>query len=372
MKYEQLLELLENLGGWPVLNKNWNGAEWTWEESLLLLHRFVDMDEKTKIFRAKRSVREDKKSFDNFNEPTSGVEESTKENYFEYMYSVAMLLGAPNNNATHFELQDALELGIALNKLMTKKFSKKSFLNATEYASAKVELQLLRWLELFDKSKITFGDSNWVNFNFTAQDNMRRLSKYLPKKTFANYVLWRVIDFSIQFLDNDIQEKILKLYRQSYGVFDKEQRWKLCTRMTNTYAELASGSLYIQEHFSNESRSSATEMANDIIKEFRRTIKGSSWMDEATQKDALKVVSNLTLFMGYDEKLLNIAEVEEYYCAHNERFYDSFYKLGLQLAVHKADKAFKHIYLREEDWTEYARPTSSRARYNKNDNTICE
>lgn len=370
-----MLKLLERLGGWPVLTENWDEANWSWEKSLLLLHRFAGVGEKTNIFRNGTSdgITEIEEAFDNILEGEIKADESSFDKYFEYMYEVAVLLGATADQKTKDELQDALELGVALNQLTKlKKFSKRSAVKRKEVEGLRVELELLNWMELFDKSKITFDDSTLVDFSVNVFDNWKRLKKIFPKRTFANYVLWRVIDFSVQFLDDAIQEKIFKLYRQTYGVLDKEQRWKLCTRMTNIYADLASGSLYIREHFPNVSRAAATDMANNIILEFRRTIKDSSWMDEATQDEALKVVDDLTVHMGYDERLLDTKHVEDYYGKQYKSFHDSFFYLAVQLAVFKADKAFKHKYRSDPDWTEFAKPTTNRARYNKNDNSVCK
>lgn len=358
-----------------MLTENWDEGNWSWEKSLVLLHRFVGVGEKTNIFRNGTSdgLTETEDDFDNILEDERRTEESSFDKYFEYMYEVAVLLGAPDNQKTKDELQDALELGVALNQLTKlKKFSKRSALKLKEVKELRVELELLNWMELFDKSKITFEDNTFVNFSVNVHDNWKRLKKIFPTRTFANYVLWRVIDFSVQFLGDEIQEKIFKLYRQTYGVLDKEQRWKLCTRMTNIYADLASGSLYVREHFPNVSRAAATEMANNIILEFRRTIKDSSWMDELTQDEALKVVDDLKVYMGYDERLLDTKQVEDYYGKQYKSFHDSFFYLAVQLAVFKADKAFKHKYRNEPDWTEFAKPTTSRARYNKNDNSVCK
>jgi predicted metalloendopeptidase len=252
-----------------------------------------------------------------------------------------------------------------------KKFNKRSKLSSDEQKKFKLELDLLNWMEIFDPFKLKSVESFVISNRISVQDNLKKLHQSFSKRDFANYILWRVVDFSIQFLGDEIQGKILKLYRQTFGVLDKEQRWKLCTRMTNIYAELASGSLYIQEYFPEESRAKATEMANEIIEEFKRTIKDSEWMETETKEKALETVNNLKMFMGYDEKLLDIREVEKYYGKPYRDFSSSFYYLGLQLNVQTADKAFKHKYRKEPDWTEYAKPTTSRARYNKNDNSVC-
>lgn len=294
------------------------------------------------------------------------------EKYLDYMFDVAVLLGAEKCEQTQNELLNALELGVALNQLTNvRKFKTRSALRPEEHKDLQIELDVLNWVEIFDPFKIKSVDSNLVRYDISVQDNLKQLKKTFTKRDFANYALWRIIDFSIQFLNDEIQDKIFKLYRQTYGVIDKEQRWKLCTRMTNIYAELASGSLYIREYFPKQSRLAATEMAEKIVAEFKMAIQASDWMENNIKSEALKTVDNLKIFMGYDKKLLDIQAVEDYYGKQDQDFPESFYYLGLQFNVHKADKAFKHKYRNETDWTEYAKPTTSRARYNRNDNSVC-
>lgn len=358
--------------------KQWSEKEWNWEKSLLLLHRFVGVGNRTNIFRGNVSdgVVEGDDVIDNAlggNGEDEELNDETQFNtYFEYMTEVAVVLGAPNSNATGGDLFDALELGIALNQLLdVKNFKSSSRLKPEEYRELQMELELLHWMEIFHPFQLRTVKSDLVNRKISVQDNLKRLKMTNKPRVFANYILWRIVDFSIQFHGDEIQEKVLKLYRQSYGVLDKEQRWKLCTRMTNRYAELASGSLYIRQHFPKEAREAAINLTKDIVGAFKRTIKASDWMDQETQKQALDVVNNLSIYMGYDEKLLDIQEVVKYYGESYRNFDDSFFFLGLQLNVHKADKAFKHKFRQEPDWTEYAKPTGSRARYSRNDNSIC-
>lgn len=359
-----------------MLNPNWNENDWTWEKSLLLLHRFVGVGEKTNIFRHDIP--------DELNEEVDNIQGISGSNnhdnqsklldqYPAYMLEVALSLGAPNTSETKLMLDQALDLGLALNQLLTgSKFKKRSQLKKDEVEPLKLELSLLKWMEDFDRFKLKTDEStNLINRNENVWDNLKNLKKLFPKRAFANYILWRVIDFATQFLDDEAQDKVIKLYRQSFGVLDKEQRWKLCTRMTNKYAALASGSLYIREYFPNASRFAAIEMAEMTIEEFKRTIKVSDWMDEIRKEEALKTVEDLKVFMGYDERLLDIQEVENYYGQPYVDWTGSFLYLGLQLNVRQADKAFKHRNKIEYDWTVYARPTSDKASYDKKENSIC-
>lgn len=377
LENKQLLYLLEQLGGWPVLERNWDESKWTWERSLLLLHRFVGVGEKTNIYRKGIPDGLEDEVDDGIQGITSDASQDDENElvtkYPPYMYEVAILLGAPDSDATKRELNEALQLGLALNSLLYgKRFKRTSKLKNAEVKELSLQLDLLRWMEMFDDFQLASAPSSIVDTSKSVYDNLKNLNEKFSKRAFANFILWRFIDFSTRFLANNLLDKTFNFQQQTFGVVDKEQRWKLCTRMTNTYAALASGSLYIREYFPEKSRIAAIAMVNQIIEEFKRTIKESPWMDDATKNGALNEVGGLNVFIGYDERLLDISKVERYYGKPAKDFSDSFFNLALQLNVHKTDKAFNHRYRNITDWTEYARPTTSKASYNKKDNSICK
>lgn len=314
--------MLDRFGGWPLVTKSWKEEDWSWEKMLLKLHRFVGVGNNKNIFRKDIPDGLDDDNDDehniqritNENDNNNDNESTLLEKYPEYMLEMALLLGADDSNQTRVEIDDAFQLGLALNELLTgTNFERKSSLKKNEERKLHAELNLLGWTEIFDRFKLKAAKSSLVNYGNHALDNLKNLKEKFKPRDFANYLLWRIVDFSTQFLYDDAQEKNLNLNRQTYGVLDKEQRWKLCTRMTEKYASLASGSMYIREFFPKESRAAAIKMAKMIIEDFKKTIDSSDWMDENTQKGALETVKNLTVQMGYDEKLLNIEEVEKYY-----------------------------------------------------------
>lgn len=369
--------MLNALGGWPILMSNWHEQNWSWEKFILNLRRFVGIGDGKNIFRDDISDGLD----DDFEGQTQGItgkyedEEETalEHEYPIYMYRTAIALGAQNSSTLQNELNEALELGKALNQLLNgRNFNNRSRLRAPEQRELKLEIDFLGWLELFDRFKLKSVKSAIIDYTKSVYDNLQDLKVRFSKRTFANYIIWRIVDFTTQFLDDDTLESNLKLFKATYGVIDREQRWKLCTRMTRKYAELASGSMYINDYFPKESRDVAVVMVQNIIDEFRHTIMSSEWMDEKTKNGALNIVNSLKVFIGYDELLLDVKEVEKYYHGIGKDLSSEFLYLAMQLNVQQTDKSFKHKFRNVKDWTVYARPTTSKASYNRKDNSICE
>lgn len=364
-----ILDVLEVMGGWPILKgAAWNENTFSWEKSILNLREFVGY--KKNLFRAdvmEEDVSENEIDSDSFENIAANDLVTIESKYIEYMLQVAVALGAEDTEETKNELTDAMQLGLAFNELsIDRRFKKKTSLKKQGLTTQR---RMIIWLKHFDKFKFIKAPSNMVNYDLSVIDNIDLLLKKVSNRTIANYVLWRVVDLAVNFLGDEL-DGASKYLRDTYGVIDKEQRWKTCTRMTNTFAQLATGSLYIKDFFSEESRIAATKMVEDIKNEFEETIKNSKWMDEKTKALALKNIANMKSYIGYDEQLLNITKVEKYYVESNKKFTDTFFHLALQLNVLTTDKMYRQDVFKDIDWTKYAKPTSFGASYNKKDNTI--
>lgn len=108
-----------------------------------------------------------------------------------FMYQIATALGAPSTMATQNELNEALELGKALNQLLNgRKFKRTSRVRAEEQRELKIELDCLRWMEVFDRFKLRSVESPIVDYNKSVYDNLKDLKQRYSKKTFANYIIW--------------------------------------------------------------------------------------------------------------------------------------------------------------------------------------
>lgn len=63
-------------------------------------------------------------------------------------------------------------------------------------------------------------------------EELEQLLKSTPKRTLANYFMWRTVKYSSDFLTDALQQKITAYESVVTGVKSKMQRWKLCTKAT--------------------------------------------------------------------------------------------------------------------------------------------
>ena len=72
-------------------------------------------------------------------------------------------------------------------------------------------------------------------------ESLGQLLQDTPKRTIANYMMWRVVDFSSFFLTEEFRERQLLYSTAVTGGLELESRWKECTDITSGNMEITSG-----------------------------------------------------------------------------------------------------------------------------------
>lgn len=64
-------------------------------------------------------------------------------------------------------------------------------------------------------------------------ENLGKLLSTTPKKTIANYMMWRITSFSLFFLTEDLRKRQLQYSTALSGKQEQEPRWKECIDITS-------------------------------------------------------------------------------------------------------------------------------------------
>lgn len=62
------------------------------------------------------------------------------------------------------------------------------------------------------------------------------------------------------------------------------------------------GQLYIERHFSKETKEKAEEMCDMLVEAFRDRVKNLDWMSESSKEEALRKLDNLQILVGYPDE----------------------------------------------------------------------
>ena len=74
------------------------------------------------------------------------------------------------------------------------------------------------------------------------------------------------------------------------GQQQKSPRWKKCTEYITTDLELASGALYVDEHFAVTDKQEVVEMVKNLRDSFLEMLNRIDWMDNQTKTTAIEKV----------------------------------------------------------------------------------
>jgi neprilysin len=201
--------------------------------------------------------------------------------------------------------------------------------------------------------------------------DLEQILKDTPKRTMANYVMWRITGFSSFFLTEKLRKRQLQYSTAISGKQEQEPRWKECVDITTGSLPISVGALYIRKHFREDSKKAALEMVQNIEVEFEEILKTVDWMDAKTREQALDKVKSMATHIGYPDELMNNKKLEEYYEGlkiDSTNYLESI----LRLNRFGTNKVFLKLRqpVNKTDWITHSKPAVVNAFYSPIENSI--
>ena len=112
--------------------------------------------------------------------------------------------------------------------------------------------------------------------NVQAPSYFKELEKVInktPKRTQANYAMWRAVHDSINYLPYGIRNRQMQYYTVLSGQTVRKPRWQECLDFTSGSLGLNVGALYVRKFFTKEAKKNVLDMVADIHKEFKEILK---------------------------------------------------------------------------------------------------
>lgn len=274
-----LFEILDTLGGWPILAGNsWNtNSSWSWVNSVKKLRMLgyptdYFFDVSVKVDSKKTSRRFIYIDRPNLSIKSKHLAEGTPEArvYLNYTIDMTLLLAAAEAFDRR-EVRDSVIFELALARIALPKDERQD--PTSLYTSMSVnELQskyrYVDWLEYF---KVLFTDTGIVvdeneivivrNPRF--MEKLGELLAITSNRTLANYIMRRVINFSASFLPENLQE--LQIHYRAI-LCDKQEQEYRCLDMTTKSLPDIDGSLYIRKHLDDIIRFSSLLLTENLLK----------------------------------------------------------------------------------------------------------
>ncbi|XP_031633689.1 neprilysin-2-like [Contarinia nasturtii] len=374
-----VLDITDKLGGWPVLKGDeWDTqSEWNWTWAIKEFRKVgfsTDyifslslLDDSPIILGVSQAALGLSRTY-----LSKGFDNKLVKEYYDYMVDLAVIYGAHRGQAER-ELKESLEFQI---KLANISLSSDDQINNTYLYKPLREIQPLypyiQWVEYInallpppwstDENLYLYVDGPYYF------EKLGQLLQETPNRTIANYMMFRVTEFSSFFLTNKLRSR-QSVYRTNvYGAQEQWPRWKECTAITRQYFPVAVGALYLQKYFRQDTKL-VLEMVDRIRKELELILNDASWMDNDTRQSAIKKLKAMSTYVGYTEEIMNISKIEKYYgnLDTDENDYLASY-LNMEIFI---DEKFQYLKpLNETIWIEHASETDVNAFYFTYENSI--
>ncbi|KAG1662547.1 Neprilysin-1 [Nymphon striatum] len=322
-KEQPLLDLLNKLGGWPVISQKWSEKDFNLVilmAKLRLFNNDILISEGIGPDKRNSSINVIQIDQSRLGMPVPDYFLSKGRHYkayLQYMVETAMLLGTPKKKA-EFEMTEVAEFETQLANITVKD----EFRRDINKIYRKISIRQLRkevpeidWLTYFKIliPNLVGDQEEVVTFAMTYFKKFGKLVAKTKPRVLANYLMWRFV-FNRNFnLDKRFQEIQMKYYKVLYGSLNPPARWMKCTSYVNQNLGMAVGASFVKKYFSDESKEMALEMISEISESFTELLKNASWMDKGAKSLAMEKVEKITRNIGFPNFILNNTALDNYY-----------------------------------------------------------
>lgn len=247
--------------------------------------------------------------------------------------------------------------------------------NPLTLAEAQLKFGWFDWVKYLNEllpSHLSVTNNETVIFNsLTYFDDFGRLLETTSNRTIANYLFWRLTEYSAYYLNTEIRKRQLAYNTVTIGKKELSPRWKECISLTNNKLSTSVGAMYIRKYFRSDAKQMASTMVDQIRQEFKEVLRQNEWMDKRTKIAAGDKVDKITTHIGYPDELHDDKKLEDY---HKTLTVDSNNYFASVLNVNKFYMNYEFDTLRKPvnktDWIQHSSPTFINAYYSFEENSI--
>ncbi|CRK97828.1 CLUMA_CG011204, isoform A [Clunio marinus] len=378
-------------GNWPVTVQNWDESSWTWENAIAMASSFgyspsyifsfsISTDNKEST---KRIIRIDQTSLGLAREYLiEGRTEPFVQAYHDYQIDLAMMMGA-TREAAETQMADALDFETKLAEISIRREDRRdaeALYNLRQISQLQADYDYLDWLSYFNSimpedTQLTSDDTVIVSVLSFFED-LRDIILTTPKRTIANYIMWRQAFSSVNYLPSTFRARQQEYNRLTTGSVTQKSRWLECVDTTLSFFPHSFGALYVRKHFNEEAKGKALEMVMNIKNEFNIILNDIDWMDDITKEAAIDKAERMKEQIGFADELLDDEKLTEYYDTFDAtidetKYYESVYGLtGWNVASAKRSRSRLREPIDKDEWSSEVTPAVVNAFYSSLENTI--
>lgn len=166
------------------------------------------------------------------------------------------------------------------------------------------------WDALFEAAGLD-AQTELIVWQPGAVQGMSALVASQPLQTWKDYLSFHEIDRHAGVLPKAYADASFAFHAQAlYGTPKQRDRWKRALEMVDFALGEAVGKLYVERHFSAQTRARADAMVANIVAAFGRRIDALAWMTPETKAQAKKKLGTLTVGMGFPDSFRDYSALE--------------------------------------------------------------
>ncbi|XP_055905883.1 neprilysin-4-like [Eupeodes corollae] len=323
---DPLLYFIDELGGWPVLDENnWSEKEFDWlqlsiKTTLLgypaVIFSDVEMDLRNST-RYAIYLEEGRLGLSNRDDYLNSDNEDHLDAYRNLIVTVLRLLDVDPEKAEETS-KEIVDFEIQLANITTDPHVRvdlnEMYIPKT-IAELNIEYENIDWIAFFSGILETRLHPNQTIVVLSANyyGNLTRLLKDVEPKTLANYMIWRGIHPFLDGLDENFRAALQTFKEALTGQKEPLPRWKECLKEVNTQVGMATGAMFVQRYFDEDSKNETVGLLSEVKDAFTETLMGLEWIDERTKELAHNKVNKTKLAVGYPDFILNPTELNKLY-----------------------------------------------------------
>jgi putative endopeptidase len=242
----------------------------------------------------------DRDYYTNTDERTKGIQKA----FIKHIENMFVLLGdKPDVAEKNAKVVFAIETNLAKASMTKiemrdpeKQYNKKTLKELGELTPT------FNWTMYFDANEIK-GISNVIVAQPDFFKAMNAAIKTVSMSDWKTYLRWGLIDQTASKLSDNLVNEHFDFYGKTLlGIPALKPRWKRSLEATDASLGDALGQVFVEKHFTQESKDRVAEMVKNLIAAYRVRIASRDWMSEETKKAANMKLDKVMLKLGYPDK----------------------------------------------------------------------
>ena len=332
---EPLKQVLEKIGGWPLVDKTWSEVNYDWVSAYIFLrsrlglnyifNMYVDIDSKNT---SKRVIYLDRPGLglgrSELQNPRDTQESRTLVSAYKmYIRNSAQKLNYANvpNSLISRDVNDMIRFEQRLALASSPREDRRdhfALYNKMTIGQLQQQFPGIRWLSIMKKifkyAKVTLTSQDEVVVqDSTYYRNLPFILRSTPPRVIANYFGWRYVLGYSDYTTRQFTDTYFNFQRVAYGQRKPEKTWETCYGIVDTYFPFTIGRLYVDSVFNGLSKGAVESLVHEVRSAFRKEFETYDWMDSFTKNRARDKLDEMLVSIAYQPFLVNDTQLEANY-----------------------------------------------------------